>query len=100
MHALVVSLLMLLSAEQVRDGLASVRPKIMRCQNETSDDHVVGKLVVAFEIVPSGKVGDVQLGGELAQSVIGPCVIREMKKATFPPFTGEPMKVKYPFVFN
>jgi TonB family protein len=105
MHPMLLLLLLFaetkdtLTREQIAAGIGAIRPKVEACH---TDDTVKGTIKVTFHILPSGKVGDVEVvpNEELSDTPLARCVVAAAKTATFPAFQGKPMSVRYPFNFN
>lgn len=60
-----------------------------------------GKVVFKITIQNSGQVGKVEsLSNKIAGSLFEECILKELKKWTFPKFRGEPIVFEVPFVLT
>lgn len=83
-----------LSRSQVLAGFESVRAAVAACA-----DGAFGVANVSTTIVGSGRVTHALVGGDFNGTPQGSCIARAVRKARFPAFSGEPLKVEFPFAF-
>jgi serine/threonine-protein kinase len=71
-----------LSAREVSRGLAKVQSSIKRCSKKYAIPGM--KVKVRLKIGASGRVSSVELLGSHSGSSLGACIVRAVRKATFP----------------
>jgi hypothetical protein len=76
-------------------GMGRIKPRVGECFDRF---HRPGVFSVALTIASSGRVASVHVTGPDLET--GNCIGVAVAKATFPPFTGEPQSIVYPFVFR
>lgn len=83
-----------LTRQQVMAGLESVRAALAMCVVPAH-----GTTYANVTIANTGKVTYSQVEGAFAGTTQGSCMARVLRGATFPRFTSENFKVRYPFQF-
>ena len=84
-----------LSRTQIQTGMAGIRPKVHACGAQY---RVPGTLNVDVTISPAGRVQSAVVTGKFAGTPTGYCVAEAVLAATFASFSGDPIRVAYPFV--
>jgi hypothetical protein len=81
-----------LGHEQIDRAMKKIAPKVAAC----FDLHgIVGRVMVKVKILPDGSVGAADVEGKPSDG--GECVQGAVQEASFPPFRGPPMTIRYPF---
>ena len=80
--------------EQVQAGFEQVRPALQKC---AADKHGVAK--VNATIAASGRIAYALVGGAFKGTPEGSCMARALRKARFPKFSRDKLKVSLPFAF-
>jgi TonB family protein len=86
-------------ARVVRQGMAAIRACYERALKR--DPRLAGKLVVRFTITPAGTVSLVEVEDDsLGDAEVARCLREVFRRWRFPPPTGGPAEVSFPFVFQ
>jgi hypothetical protein len=83
-----------LTRDQVRNGLDSVRAKVLACTNGT-----YGKILVDVTISAPGKVSKAVIEGTFAGTKAASCMTQKINSAKFAEFSGPDISVHYPYSF-
>ena len=93
-----------LTKSEVRKYVGRQKGTVIHCYKQAvqRDPDLEGKVVVAFVISPNGSV----MQARIASSTLGDlptesCIVRRIKRWRFPqPLRGQPVRVRYPFLFR
>lgn len=83
-----------LTRDQVRNGLDSVRAKVLACTNGT-----YGKIHADVTISAPGKVSSAVIDGTFAGTKAADCMVQKINSAKFAEFSGADISVRYPYSF-
>jgi len=87
-----------LNMNQIRNAMNRVKARVQACYDQFQ---VEGMANVGFSILGSGKISDVSIRGKFRGTDTGDCVVKAVKQASFPKFSGKPMTIKnYPFLLQ
>lgn len=87
-----------LNMNQIREAMNKVKGRVAACYDQFQ---VEGMANVGFTIKGSGKIGGVSIRGKFRGTDTGDCVVKAVKRARFPKFSGKPMTIKnYPFLLQ
>jgi hypothetical protein len=87
-----------LTMNQIRAAMNRIKGRVQSCYDQFQ---VEGMAKVRFKITPNGKVADATIRGKFRGTDTGDCVVKAVKKATFPKFSGKAMTIKsYPFLLQ
>jgi hypothetical protein len=78
-------------------GMGAVKGAVLACFDEY---RVPGMATATLTIERSGHVSRVGITGQFAGTPTGECVERAVHAASFPPFTGEPQTINYPYILR
>lgn len=81
------------SRSDIQHALEEIRPALLAC---TQGVH--GMSYAAVTIANTGKVAHSSVEGNFVGTGAGSCIARALRTASFPAFTGDSFKVRYPFV--
>jgi hypothetical protein len=84
----------MLTRDQVRSGLDSVRAKVLACTNGT-----YGKIHADVTISAPGKVSSAVIDGTFAGTKAADCMVQKINSAKFAAFSGADISVRYPYSF-
>jgi hypothetical protein len=84
----------MLTRDQVRSGLDSVRAKVLACTNGT-----YGKIHADVTISAPGKVSSAVIDGTFAGTKAADCMVQKINSAKFAAFSGADISVHYPYSF-
>jgi hypothetical protein len=82
-----------LAVDDITNGMQRVRPEVERCFDRFQSS---GFFSVALRIVGDGHIAYVHVNGPHVPT--NDCVGHAVAAATFPPFSGAPQSVVYPFI--
>ena len=85
-----------LSKKEVTDTVQANAPTVRRCQKFATARTTVN---VAVVLDRSGRVYRADAEPPEAESDLGRCVERAVRKFEFPPFGGDPMRIRLPYAF-
>jgi hypothetical protein len=83
-----------LSRSDIADSMARIRAQVFACYQKYK---VAGTIHVAFKVAGSGTSLEVRVGGPLAGTLTGGCVLDAARSARFPRFEAESQMFVYPF---
>ncbi len=87
-----------LNMNQIRGAMNKIKGRVQSCYDQYQ---VEGMAKVRFKISPTGKVVSPSIRGKFRGTDTGDCVMKAVKKATFPKFSGKPMTISsYPFLLQ
>jgi hypothetical protein len=87
-----------LNMNQIRTAMNKIKPRVQACYDQFQ---VEGMAKVRFKISPDGKVLAPSIRGKFRGTDTGDCVIKAVKRASFPKFSGKPMTINsYPFLLQ
>jgi anti-sigma factor RsiW len=87
-----------LNMNQIRSAMNKIKPHVQACYDQYQ---VEGMAKVRFKISPDGKVLAPSIRGKFRGTDTGDCVIKAVKRASFPKFGGKPMTINsYPFLLQ
>ena len=86
-----------LSEGQIRNGMKKIMGRVQACYDKYQ---VEGNARVKLSIAPTGKPAGVSIKGKFFGTDTGSCVVKAVKKARFPKFSGKPMTIRYPFLLQ
>lgn len=91
-----------LSQQAVERVIQRLLPSLGSCyQQINAGDQNGGVVTVMFTINPDGSVSDVNIvGNTTGLPALSYCVESTIKKASFPKSEGDPIRIRYPFVFE
>jgi hypothetical protein len=81
-----------LGHEQIDREMKQIAHKVKACFDLYG---IVGRILVKVKIQPDGSVGAADVEGQPSDG--GECVAGAVREASFPPFRGPPMTIRYPF---
>ncbi len=87
----------------VKQVLSSNAGAFKRCYDQSvrRGDGLSGKLSVRISILPTGRVGDIELAPpKFRGGALGECVVESTRRLRFPSFEGDPMPFEFPIVFQ
>jgi hypothetical protein len=80
-----------LSRAQVIGAMQRIQPEVSACFRGTSGGATADVTILGR----TGRVTTAQISGQTG--VVGSCIARAVRKATFPTFKAETLTIKYPF---
>lgn len=83
-----------LSRTQVKNGLDSVRAKVLACAHGT-----YGKILADVTISAPGQVSSVVIEGTFTGTKAAACMVEKISNAKFAAFSGPDISVRYPYSF-
>jgi Putative zinc-finger len=87
-----------LNMNQIRGAMNKIKGRVQSCYDQ---HQVEGMAKVRFKISPTGKVASPSIRGKFRGTDTGDCVMKAVKKANFPKFSGKPMTISsYPFLLQ
>lgn len=87
-----------LNMNQIRGAMNKIKGRVQSCYDQ---HQVEGMAKVRFKISPDGKVVSPSIRGKFRGTDTGDCVMKAVKKASFPKFSGKPMTISsYPFLLQ
>jgi hypothetical protein len=87
-----------LNMNQIRSAMNRVKGRVQACYDQFQ---VEGMANVGFVIKGSGTINKVSIRGKFRGTDTGDCVVKAVKTASFPKFSGKPMTIKnYPFLLQ
>lgn len=84
-----------LTRRQVEDGMRAVVPDVRACFHQRGAS---GTVTLNVTIPGTGDAGAVSVTGEFADTPLGDCAAAAARSASFPKFSGPPIRITYPFV--
>ena len=82
---------------QIRTSMKKIMGRVQACYDKYQ---VEGNARVKLTITPAGKPSKVSIKGKFFGTDTGSCVVKAVKKARFPRFSGKPMTIRYPFLLQ
>ncbi len=86
-----------LSRGDVAKAMKKITPAAKGCYKA---EEFSGMVKIKYSVGPDGKVTKASAGGAHASSKTGACVVKAVKKAKFPPFSGATMSFTFPFLLS
>jgi hypothetical protein len=87
-----------LNMNQIRSAMNKVKGRVQACYDQYQ---VEGMANVKFIIKGDGGIKNVSIRGKFRGTDTGDCVVKAVKTARFPKFSGKPMTIKtYPFLLQ
>ena len=91
-----------LSNEFIRATLSKQSPAFQRCQLNAlrSQEQSTGKILIGFTILPKGKTKDIKVLSSTLDRNFSNCVVSVFSRIRFQSFSGAPIVLSYPVVFE
>ncbi len=86
-----------LSHDEIKTGLDAVEPRVHACYEKW---RVSGRVTLKLRIGQDGRVADAAPEPPFAGTDTGACVAAAARAATFPPFDGAPLSLRYTFTLS
>jgi hypothetical protein len=87
----------MLTPDQIKNGMSSVKGKVMGCYDKYD---IAGVARVSVTIGKAGKITHAAVTGEFAGTPTGDCVAAAVKSASFPKFKGKPLSIGYSYLLK
>jgi hypothetical protein len=86
-----------ITGSDVSKAMGKVRGRAAACY---SAEEFTGSVQVKFTVKPDGSLSNVKAVGKHKSSKTGKCVVKAVKRAKFPAFSGAPMSFTFPFLLS
>ncbi|MBL4634596.1 MAG: AgmX/PglI C-terminal domain-containing protein [Kofleriaceae bacterium] len=86
-----------LGRSDVKKAMKKVAGRAKSCY---SQEEFSGMVTVKYAVKPDGSLSNVKATGSHAGSKTGKCVVKAVKTAKFPAYSGSPMTFTYPFMLS
>ncbi len=91
-----------LSRDVIQDTMNTTPSAIAACYEERIRlaPNLAGKIVLKFQVLADGTVGQVVKRSDLDDQQLEDCIIRVVRSLRFPTFDGTWIEVQYPYIFR